>query len=49
MMKYFLLLLTLLAFDIFSSGCAEWNKNVKEKCPECGTIFRDHLPPPSGF
>jgi hypothetical protein len=37
--NWFLFLLTLLAFGIFSSGCAEYVQNVKDKCPECGTAF----------
>jgi hypothetical protein len=41
----FLLLLILLAFGIFSSGCAEYSQNVKDKCPECGNVFRvDNTP-----
>ncbi len=40
MKNWFLFLLILLAFGIFSSGCAEYAQNVKDKCPECGTIPR---------
>jgi len=39
MKNWFLSLLILLALGIFSSGCAEYAQNVKEKCPECGTLF----------
>ena len=39
MKNWFLSLLILLALGIFSSGCAEYTQNVKDKCPECGTIF----------
>jgi hypothetical protein len=46
----FLILLILLAFGIFSSGCAEHAQNVKDKCPECGTIFIRHVPNvPGGY
>lgn len=44
MKKGFLFLLILLVLGIFSFGCAEYAKNVKEKCPECGTINRDAIP-----
>jgi hypothetical protein len=44
--NWFLFLLILLAFGIFSSGCAEYAKNVKDKCPECGTVFRVNNTPP---
>jgi len=37
---WFLSLLTLLAIGICFSGCAEYAQNVKDKCPECGTIPR---------
>jgi hypothetical protein len=40
MKNWLLLLLTLIAFGISSSGCAEYAQNVKDKCPECGTIPR---------
>jgi len=40
MKNWFLFLLILLAFGIFSSGCAEYAQNVKDKCPECGAVFR---------
>ena len=39
-----LFLLILLAFGIFSSGCAEYTQNVRERCPECGTVF--NITPP---
>jgi len=39
MKNWFLSLLILLALGIFSSGCAEYAQNVKDKCPECGTTF----------
>jgi len=39
MKNWFLSLLILLTLGIFSSGCAEYAQNVKEKCPECGTTF----------
>jgi len=42
MKTWFLSLLILLVFGIFSSGCAEYARNVKEKCPECGTIPREN-------
>jgi hypothetical protein len=47
-MNWFLFLLTLLVFGVFSSGCAEYSKNVKDNCPECGTIF-SRPPPPSRY
>ena len=40
MKNWFPFLLILLAFGIFSSGCAEYAQNVKDKCPECGAVFR---------
>jgi hypothetical protein len=47
MKNWFLFLLILLAFGIFTSGCAEYTQNVKEKCPDCGTIFRmEYTGPP---
>jgi hypothetical protein len=46
MKNWFLFLLILLAFGIFSSGCAEYAENVKDKCPECGTVFRVNNTPP---
>ncbi len=45
MKNWFLFLLILLVFGIFSSGCAEYSQNVKDKCSECGTIFS--APPPA--
>jgi len=41
MKNWFLSLLILLALGIFSSGCAEYAQNVKDKCPGCGTIPRE--------
>jgi hypothetical protein len=35
----FVILLILLAVGIFSSGCAGYAQNVKDKCPDCGTIY----------
>jgi hypothetical protein len=43
------ILLILLAFGIFSSGCAESGQNVKDECPECGTVFRNHISPGSRY
>jgi len=40
MKNWFLILLVLLALGIFSSGCAEYSQNVKDKCPDCGNTFR---------
>jgi hypothetical protein len=40
MRNWVFLSLALLALSIFSSGCAEYAQNVKDKCPECGTIPR---------
>jgi len=39
MKNWFPPLLILLALGIFSSRCAEYAQNVKDKCPECGTVF----------
>jgi len=48
MKNWSLFLLILLVFGIFLSGCAEYAQNVKDKCPECGTIFRvPYTGPPS--
>jgi len=47
MKNRFLFLLILLAFGIFSSGCAEYAQNVKDKCPDCGTVFKiEYTGPP---
>ncbi len=46
MKNWFLFLFILLTLGIFSSGCAEYAQNVKDKCPECGTIFRVNNTPP---
>ena len=46
----FMILLILLAFGIFFSGCGDINQNVKDKCPECGTIFIRPVPNvPAGY